>query len=154
MKTRTLLLVLSGIFASSPVFSAENRPAPATTEERIAIQERELAQLRAQVLSLQREIQELREIPEIKAVRGVRNKLRILNASMEQFCLENDVRECQFSDLAKYIDPVRPAIRAEDGFGKLRLSVDEPEWRFTTESGIVVVFQRPSFETLLKQYKK
>jgi type II secretory pathway component PulM len=154
MKSKTLLFILSSIVACTQVRSAENRPGPVTIEERIATQERELTQLRAQVLSLQREIQELKETPEIKAVLEARNMLRILNASMEQFCLENDVRECQFSDLAKYIEPVRPAIRAEDGFAKLRLSVDEAEWRYTTESGIVVIFQRPSFEALLKQYKK
>jgi hypothetical protein len=154
MKTKSILIILLATLASSQFCRADNKPAPATSEERIAAQEKELSQLRSQVLLLQREIQELKEIPEIKTVRDARNKLRILNASMEQFCLENDVRECRFSDLAKYIDPVRPAIRAEDGFGKLRLSVDEVEWRYTTESGIVVIFQRPSYEALLKQYKK
>lgn len=154
MKIRAIVVILFSIIASTQVCLAENKPSSATIEERVAAQEKELVQLRAQVLILQREIQNLEAIPEIKTVKEVRNKLRILNASMEQFCLENDVRECRFSDLAKYIDPVRPAIRAEDGFDKLRLSVDAPEWRYTTESGIVVIFQRPSYEALLRQYNK
>jgi cell division protein FtsB len=146
MKT---ILTLLFIFSMVSTMPAQQKLQPPSVEERLAAQDKEIAWLRSRVIDLEKELETLRESPEIKIPAQVRNNLRILDAALQQYCLDHKVTECRFSDLVgegKYVDAPRQKIADGERYDGLRLALDESEWRVTTRSGFTIVFVRPPFD--------
>jgi hypothetical protein len=111
--------------------------------------EKQIARLQAKIAELEMKISALEERPELKIPYWVRNNFRILNAAMDQFCLDHRVTECRYEDIVgegKYGDYVRTHIVDGESYAKLRFALDAPEWRVETASGFVVVFKREKFD--------
>ena len=158
MKTTIALLFLC--FATGGHYCrAEEKPPQVLVEDRLATQDKEIALLRGKISELERQLESLKDAPEIRIPREVRNNLRILNSALEQYCVNNRTKECKFTDLVgagKYVDAVRQKISDGERYDGLRLAIDEPEWRITTKSGFTIVFQRPPFDEKFwnEQFKK
>ena len=155
MKSITAFLIVLSLTSSGYNCHAQEKPPQASVEERLTYDEKEILRLHVQIEHLEREIQTLNETPEIRIPREVRNNLRILEAALEQYCLDHRVKECKFTDLVgegKYVDAPRQKICDGERYDGLRLALGEPEWRITTKSGITVVFPKPPFDE--KWWKK